>query len=55
MSLVIIVVARPYDLERASTVANYATVQIEGNRKINRNVDYYNPLFLKQRQHHQIM
>jgi prophage maintenance system killer protein len=30
------------ELERASTVANYATVQIEGNRKINRNVDYYN-------------
>ena len=30
------------ELERTSTVANYATVQIEGNRKINRNVDYYN-------------
>ena len=25
-----------------STVANFATVQIEGNRKVNRNIDYYN-------------
>ena len=25
-----------------STVANFATVQTEGNRKVNRNIDYYN-------------
>lgn len=25
-----------------STVVNFATVQIEGNRKVNRNIDYYN-------------
>ena len=25
-----------------STVANFATVQFEGNRKVNRNIDYYN-------------
>jgi len=27
------------ELDRNSTVANFATVQIEGNRKINRNID----------------
>ncbi len=30
------------ELNRNSTVANFATVQIEGNRKVNRNIDYYN-------------
>ena len=30
------------ELERISTVAKFATVQKEGNRQINRNIDYYN-------------
>ena len=31
------------ELERNdSTIANFATVQIEGSRKVNRNIDYYN-------------
>ena len=30
------------ELSADSTVANFATVQIEGNRKVNRNIDYYN-------------
>lgn len=30
------------ELDRNSTVANFATVQIEGNRKVSRNIDYYN-------------
>lgn len=30
------------ELEEDTTVANFATVQMEGNRKINRNIDYYN-------------
>lgn len=30
------------ELNRNSTVAKFATVQIEGNRKVNRNIDYYN-------------
>ncbi|MFV0576804.1 MAG: virulence RhuM family protein [Vibrio sp.] len=29
------------ELEQNSTVANYATVQIEGNRRIKREIDYY--------------
>ena len=30
------------ELDAASTVANFATVQKEGNREITRNIDYYN-------------
>lgn len=30
------------ELNKDSTVANFATVQIEGNRKVSRNIDYYN-------------
>ena len=30
------------ELTKDSTVASFATVQIEGNRKVNRNIDYYN-------------
>ena len=30
------------ELNRNSTVANFATVQIEGNRSVSRNIDYYN-------------
>ncbi len=30
------------ELERTSTVAKYATVQIEGNREIERQIEYYN-------------
>lgn len=30
------------EIDRVATVANFATVQTEGNRKINRSVDYYN-------------
>ena len=30
------------ELERVSTVAKYATVQEEGKRKINRNIEFYN-------------
>ena len=30
------------ELERNSTVANFATVQKEGNREITRNIEYYN-------------
>ena len=30
------------ELEKSSTVANFATVQIEGNRKIERQIEYYN-------------
>ena len=30
------------ELTRDSTVANFATVQIEGNRSVSRNIDYYN-------------
>lgn len=30
------------EIDRVATVANFATVQTEGNRKINRFVDYYN-------------
>ena len=30
------------ELKRDSTVANFATVQIEGDRQIERNIDYYN-------------
>ena len=30
------------ELEPTSTVANFATVQTEGNRNIERNIDYYN-------------
>ena len=30
------------ELNRNSTVANFATVQIEGNRRVSRNIDYYN-------------
>lgn len=30
------------ELERESTVANFATVQVEGNRKIRRRITYYN-------------
>jgi hypothetical protein len=30
------------ELDRGSTVANYATVQIEGSREVSRDVDYYN-------------
>lgn len=30
------------ELERSSTVANFATVQIEGSRNVERNIEYYN-------------
>lgn len=30
------------ELERDSTVANFATVQIEGSRKVTRNIEFYN-------------
>lgn len=30
------------ELEQKTTVANFATVQKEGNRKVERNIDYYN-------------
>ena len=30
------------ELTKDSTVANFATVQIEGNRSVSRNIDYYN-------------
>ncbi len=30
------------ELYKDSTVWNFPTVQIEGNRKVNRNIDYYN-------------
>lgn len=30
------------ELDKTSTVANFATVQTEGNRKIKRNIEYYN-------------
>jgi len=30
------------ELDLSSTVANFATVQIEGDREIKRNIDYYN-------------
>ena len=30
------------ELIRTSTVANFATVQIEGNREVERNIEYYN-------------
>ena len=30
------------ELQGLSTVANFATVQIEGNRKVTRNIEYYN-------------
>jgi len=30
------------ELNRNSTVANFATVQIQGNRRVSRNIDYYN-------------
>ena len=30
------------ELNKDSTVANFATVQIEGNRNVSRNIDYYN-------------
>ncbi len=30
------------ELEDVSTVANFATVQIEGNRTVTRNIEYYN-------------
>lgn len=30
------------ELNKDSTVANFATVQIEGSRKVSRNIDYYN-------------
>ncbi len=30
------------ELERESTVANFATVQTEGDRQVTRNIDYYN-------------
>ena len=30
------------ELSKNSTVGNFPTVQMEGNRKVNRNIDYYN-------------
>ncbi len=30
------------ELDGVSTIANFATVQIEGNRKVTRNIEYYN-------------
>lgn len=30
------------ELEKNSTIRNFLTVQIEGNRKVSRNIDYYN-------------
>ena len=30
------------ELKEMATVANFATVQIEGGRKVNRNIDFYN-------------
>ena len=30
------------ELSKDSTVGKFPTVQIEGNRKVNRNIDYYN-------------
>ena len=30
------------ELDKISTVGKFPTVQIEGNRKVNRNIDYYN-------------
>lgn len=30
------------ELDKKSTVGNFPTVQIEGNRRVNRNIDYYN-------------
>ena len=30
------------ELSKDSTVGNFPTVQMEGNRKVNRNIDYYN-------------
>ncbi len=30
------------ELSRDSTVGKFPTVQIEGNRSVNRNIDYYN-------------
>lgn len=30
------------ELNRDSTVANFATVEIEGNRRVKKNIDYYN-------------
>lgn len=30
------------ELSKDSTVGKFPTVQIEGNRKVNRNMDYYN-------------
>jgi hypothetical protein len=31
------------ELARQSTVANFATVQMEGNREVTRDVEYFNP------------
>ncbi len=30
------------ELKKDSTVAKFATVQLEGNRKVKRNIEYYN-------------
>ena len=30
------------ELSKDSTVGNFPTVQMEGNRKVNRNINYYN-------------
>lgn len=30
------------ELDGISTIANFATVQIEGNRRVTRNIEYYN-------------
>ena len=30
------------ELDKISTVGKFPTIQIEGNRKVNRNIDYYN-------------
>ena len=30
------------ELDKNSTVGKFPTVKIEGNRKVNRNIDYYN-------------
>jgi len=35
-------VFRTGELSRESTVAKFATAQIEGDRKITRNIEYYN-------------
>lgn len=36
------VLFRENELEKTSTVAKFATVQIEGERKIERQIEYYN-------------